>query len=140
MKLVLLALLTITLVVIDWFVVHAGMATGWYILGGWLLVWLIIRIWVLKSFISSVAAVIGVSLCEDFLYLCASTVFEGRPFYPLYCHGWLPTTINEVVTSLTKFLGYDWLGLPSLYYVSIAAVIALVVIHNERRRHNEGIR
>jgi len=36
-----LALICVSATAIDWFVVHGGMATGWYILVGWFLVWLI---------------------------------------------------------------------------------------------------
>ena len=119
-KIAILISLAVIATIIDWFVVHSGLAVGWYIIGGWFIVWLVC-LWLMKSFLLSVACVFGLSMTEDFLYLCASTVFEGRPFYPLYCHDWIPDVIGKWATPMS----YDWFGIPSAYYISVLAIVLI---------------
>ena len=122
MKIKILALIALALVatIIDWLVIRSGVMysqflTWWYILTGWFLVWEIC-LGIMRSFKLSIASVIAISLCEDFLFMCAVSLFDGRQFYPLYCHGWLPAP-----------LGYNWLGLPSAYYISILAIAIILL-------------
>lgn len=141
--------LSIVTAIIDWFVIRSGIVSTLplvrsYILGGWFFIW-VICVWVYrvagcnfrtkrgiwnvtKSGAIAVQAVGAIAQCEDFLYMCGCAVFDGRPFYPIYCHSWIENIWEPLV-----ILGYDWLGVPSGYYFGVGALVILIVVDKLRK-------
>ena len=82
----------------------------------WLCGWLI---W--NSFLSSIISMIGASVLQDLLFM----LLAKRPLWPLASHEW----IMEVFGEWTKFMAWDWWGIPSSYYFALTWIVCLLLIN-----------
>ena len=121
--------LTFILAWLDLFINTKGWSDfpGWILLS-WIVVWLIIYNLVPKFWLSA-GLVIVLSSCEDFIYIATEALFGYRPWYPVYSHTW----VYEATSGLAGFMGWNWLGLPSGYYISLA-VLGVIIWKQYHRR------
>lgn len=114
-KWIAIGILLIVVTVIDLAVVLNNSFPLGYILAGWTLVWLLCFL-ILKSWLLSIAVVMVLSVIEDALFIITVHVANGQPIYPFYCHEWM------------WGLSWDWLGIPSHYFILLGIVGILVFI------------
>jgi hypothetical protein len=127
-RLGLLLTLTIIATTVDWVVLSNNWVFPLYHYLGWTTVWLLVFFIMQKRWLDSIVTVAIISVIEDFFYLTYGSLIGARAFYPLYCHAWIP----DVYGSWAAFLGQDWLGMPSCYFI-ISAVTITYVLLKERR-------
>ncbi|MFC1948883.1 hypothetical protein ACFLW0_01745 [Chloroflexota bacterium] len=124
--------LTIIATVVDLVVLGNNLAFTGYHYIGWTLAWLSCFGYI-RNFISSVGCTILIALFEDVLFLWYEALLGNRLWYPLYCHTWIP----DAYGSWAKFLSYNWLGMPSYYYIGgVAGVVMLFVGLRYLRRNS----
>lgn len=117
-----LVLITLTATWLDLFICHNRWYFSGYILVSWLLIWLLIWM-VTKDFWQSVGLVMIVSVFEDYLYLATESLMGIRPWWPVYSHAWVDVSTG----GLFGFMGLNWMGLPSSYWIGMVAGIPLVI-------------
>ena len=132
--------LTLLATVVDQMVIkHKGLfasynvPSGWYHYIGWALTWLLVFFIVRKRFWLSMLAVVVVAAVEDALFLLYDAMMGLRPFYPLYCHGWMTRAYGAWVTPFS----YNWFGMPSFYYF-VALLIGVYGALQIYKRLKEG--
>jgi hypothetical protein len=117
-----LVLITLTATWLDLFICHNRWYFSGYILVSWLLIWLLIWM-VTKDFWQSVGLVMIVSVFEDYLYLATESLMGIRPWWPVYSHAWVDVSTG----GLFGFMGLNWMGLPSSYWIGMVVGIPLVI-------------
>lgn len=123
-RLGLLLALTVTAAIVDWVVLSNNWVFSGYHYLGWTTVWLLVFFIMRKHWLDSIVAVAMISVIEDFLFLAYGSLIGARTFYPLYCHAWIPDTYGN----WAAFLGQNWLGLPSFYFIVPMVTIAYILL------------
>lgn len=121
MKYKLLALIIICATWLDLLIIYNEWYFPNYIIASWVLVWLVVWL-VTKNFIDSIGWIFIVSISEDFLFLASEALMGIRAWYPLYSHSW----VDSATGGLFGFMGYDWLGLPSSYFIGLIGGVLIL--------------
>jgi len=127
MKYKLLALIIICATWLDLLIIYNEWYFPNYIIGSWVLVWLVVWL-VTKNFIDSIGWIFIVSISEDFLFLASEALMGIRAWYPLYSHSW----VDSATGGLFGFMGYNWLGLPSSYFLGLGGGVIILLINKYR--------
>ena len=127
MKYKLLGLVIICATWLDLLIIYNEWYFPNYILSSWILVWLVVWL-ITKNFVSSIGWIFIVSISEDLLF-CASEALMGiRAWYPLYSHSW----VDSATGGLFGFMGYNWLGLPSSYFIGLIGGVTILLTNKYR--------
>ena len=118
----LLAFLIVFVAWLDLFINTKGWSDfpGWILLS-WVVVWTAIFNIVPKFWLSA-GLVVVISSIEDFIYLSTESLFGFREWYPYYSHTW----VNDATAGLAGFMGWNWLGFPSGYFISLAVLGVII--------------
>ena len=129
-----LAGLALLATILDWLVINNNWQTQFYLYVGWSLIFVGCYLILKKRFWYALSTVLVISVFEDYLFLLYRQLIDHEPFYPIYCHEWIP----EAYGGWATFLGYNWLGVPSSYFIFpvIAGIIYFIARRYYRQRKN----
>jgi hypothetical protein len=119
-KILWLALSVFIAQTIGWVLVHTGQWTGVYEVLAWF-TFFVVNCIVLKSFWYAVAWTVTAAAIQDFLYIVTQNAVTQD--WVWYSHTW----VKDLPIPFSKYFGYNWLGVPSGYFLQplVSIVIAL---------------